>query len=540
MRRPILALSTTFLALGLVAGPPVQAHNEGLPSIPLAQRNLEHVANLPNLSGNALDFFARRAADGAIRWYAVASNQGNGFDIVDITDTTHPTTVGRYLLPPADRPTEGSAGFNSHPWVSVNPRRNIVALTVEEQPAPSATTRHLDTGIQFVDISDVTNPVALGKIDGLGGPHTVRMIGDNHVYTTMPTHIVDYTDPMRPTSVQAPPAVQGHEFWQDPNDPTLGYFGQAASTARWGLLDLSNPASPTVTRIVSILGAESAHEVFPSPDGTYVGVAELKAGPFELACPGGAVHFYDISGKYVPGASRSNPLKMGQWFAPFTGTAEVSVPVINERVNHASCTMHSWHMQTERELGLGGLYAGGIWVFDPSRATQAGGAYTEYDGPNGKTTWGTTLANFRDAADYVNSSQWLPFDTETPAAIQGGHDRLIFVNGSVRGVDVYRYTGPMPKKVARLTVSGAAPGGIVAGKLDRYGVLMPDGYRNLPLAGKTLQVTVDEQTVEVETAGDGSFEAALTLAPGSHTVTVSWAGDDRFEARSVTRQISVS
>lgn len=519
VRRQLTVAVALCAVVGLLAGSAAQAHNEGIPSVPLSQTNITHVQNIPNLSGNALDFFERKLDDGTRKRYAVAATQGNGFDILDVTEPAHPTTVGRYVGP----------GTNYHAWVTVNPRRNIVALTIED-PGGRALRHSGAAGIQFVDISDVTNPVELGRVDGVGGPHTVRMIGDNHAYTSLDTWIVDYTDPMEPQARRAP-EIQGHEFYEDPNHPGRGYAGMATSVGSFGIMDLTDPANPTVPHQFPDLKISAAHEVFPAPDSSFVGVADFRTGLFETACPGGGIHFYDISGKYEPGASLSNPKKMGTWFAPFTGAS--SDPT-STQPNYASCTMHSWQMHPERMLALGGLYAGGTWVFDPSSPTAAGGAYTEFDGgARGETTWGNTLANVRDAADFVNATQWLPFDLEDE-----DDERLIFTNGWERGVDVYRYEGDLPKKLSRLQVSATADGGTVTGTLDRYAVLTYEGWKNLPLAGETIQVSVGGQTVQAVTDADGSFSASLALPDGTHTVTAGWEGDDRFAENEVTTAVT--
>ena len=525
----VLLLSMAVAAFAM----PAAADNEGLPSVPTSIKNMVHVANVPNLGGNALDFFERTFANGGVKRYAVAATQGNGFDILDVTDPSHPATVGQYLLPDDDpaKVQQSSAGSNFHAWVSVNPRRNIVALTTEEGVAGAPvgrTVRHGGTvGIQFVDISDVTNPKPLGKVDGIDGPHTVRMIGDNHAYTSMSTYIVDYSDPMKPVAVKR--SVEGHEFYEDPNIPNRMYVGMATSLGRWGVFDVSAPGTPAKVMDQPDTKITAAHEVYPSPDSSYVGVSDFTSGQLDTTCPGGGVHFWDISGERAEGATLTAPRKLGVWHAPFTGAApdgNTAAP------NYGSCTLHSWQPQLERPLALAGLYTAGTYVFDPSTPTKTGGAYTEYSGTRGKTTWGNTLGNVRDAADYVNAAQWLPFDLANPE-----HERYVFVNGTGRGLDVYRYTGPMPAKEARLTVEQAS-GNAVAGTLDRYAVLTSTGMRNLPLAGKTLDVSAAGQTVSVTTAADGSFVAPLSLPAGATDVTVRWAGDATYAPVQITHTVN--
>lgn len=530
-RRPLVLVAAVVAAVGLVAMPAAMAHNEGIPSVPLAQKNMAHVNNVPNASGNALDFFERKQPDGSVKRYAVAATQGNGFDIVDITEIAHPRTVGRYLVPGANdvaRAAEYPFGTNWHAWVSVNPRRNIVALTIED-PGGRTTRHNGSVGMQFVDITDVTAPKPLGKVDGLEGPHTVRMIGDNHAYTSLPTYIVDYTDPMNPTAKRG---IEGHEFWEDANLPGVGYVGEATPTGRWAVLNMTDPANPFKISSTPDLKIKAAHEVYPAPDSSYVGVADFTTGQFDTACPGGGVHFYDISGRYKQGASMVNPVKMGTWFAPFSGAA---TDPSSTNPNYGSCTMHSWQHHPERSLALAGLYTGGTWVFDPSSATQSGGTYVEFDGGSrGKTTWGNTVGNFRDATDFVNAAQWLPFDMPTEA-----DERYIVTNGWERGLDVYRYTGPLPKKQSRVRITSAA-GGTVAGVLERYAVLTSTGWKNLPLADQTVTVSANGASVTAATGPQGAFSAALPLVPGANTITVTWEGDARFAAKTTTTTVQVS
>jgi hypothetical protein len=523
----------------------------------ISHHNVHGEGNAPNLGGNAMDYFERRLPDGTIKRYAVAAAVGNGFDIVDITDPLAPETVSRYVTP----------GLNYHPWVQVNGPRNIVAISIEE-PAPNAPNGSLahggSNGIEFVDITDVSKPVQLsvlteqcgplgpapvgcsrlGAASALQGPHTIRMIGPNHIYTTLPTFIIDYTNPRQPVNVHpngvpVPGLGQlcGHEFAPDRNIPGRTYVGICGAVGKWAILDTTNPANPKLIHEERDLQVQYAHEVFPAPDSSFVGVGDFREGVFGgqsyARCPGGGVHFYDISGKYIPGASPTNPIKMGTWFAPFTGAAEQAPIPATTSPNWAPCNLHSLMFHPERLTMLVGLYAGGSWVVDPAAATATGGDYDEYsESPGaglGPTTWGNTKGNFIAEGDMVNAAQWLPFD----APVARDH---YYTNGLIRGLDILHYEGAMPKKLARLTVDPAAPGGVVRGVLDRYAVLTHEGWENKPLAGKTLEISSGGTTVSVTTGDDGSFSAPLGSVGGQ--VTVSWAGDEDFEAASVTRQVS--
>jgi LVIVD repeat len=509
-------------------------------------------SNAFNVGGNALDFFERRLADGTLKRYAVAASQ-NGFDIVDISDPVKPTTVSRYV----------SLSVQYHPWVQVNGERNIVALSIEE---PGRSVGHGNTtGVEFVDISDLATPVLLGTAEtapvpgkrlggasGLGGPHTIRMIGDNHIYTTLGspgTHIIDYTNPRNPVdlgqkTIPGLGLLCGHEFYPDPNNTGLTYVGfcSTAGDGKWGILDTSDPANPKLIMEHRDRDIEYAHEAFPAPDSSFVAVGDFRAGRNGMGqtyvrCPGGGIHFYDISGKYKPGASLTNPIKMGTWFAPYTGAAGGSTPVpATTDPNFGPCNLHSLHFQPERNFITVGLYMGGSWIMDPTAATlTTGGEYTEYSHTPGRglgpTTWGNTKGHIILEGDMVNASQWLPFDL---AAAKNHY----YTNGLIRGLDVMDYEGAVPKKLSRLTIDGSASGGTVSGVLDRYAVLTHEGWVNKPLAGKTVEIRSGGTTVTATTGADGSFSADLGLSSGTHNVTVTWAGDEEYDVSSLTRQVT--
>ncbi|HEV3474013.1 MAG TPA: hypothetical protein VG602_01430 [Actinomycetota bacterium] len=517
---------TGLCILGLFMGPAfAQIPTQG------SGKNMHWEANVANLGGNSLAFFERKQADGSIKRYAVAAAHGNGFDIIDITTPTSPQVVSRYVNDPS--PTAGGPGLYYHPWVDVNPTRNIVALSLEAtSPNVVRSPDHgFSTGVEFVDITNISNPVQLGKVSGISA-HTIRMIGDNHVYTSLGdgTHIIDYTNPRQPKDLGVIKWC-GHEFYEDPNIPGRTYMGNCGEFSGWRILDTTDPASPKVIADVNAREIQYAHEVYPAPDSSFVGVADFRgAGQTYTQCPGGGLHFYDISGKYVPGASLTTPKKMGAWFMPFVGATNDP-----SRPNWGSCTLHSWQMQPERLLFTAGLYSAGTWVGDPSAATKAtGGLYTEYKGTvaAGPTTWGNTTGNWLSEGDFVNATQWIPFDI--PAA----KDHL-FTNGLIRGVDVLHYAGPLPKKLSRLTIHATATGGAVSGVLERYAVLTYNGWENKPLAGKTVRVAAGGSAVTVTTGADGSFTANLALPAGTHEVTATWAGDGEYAENSVTRQVTV-
>jgi hypothetical protein len=166
-----------------------------------------------------------------------------------------------------------------------------------------------------------------------------------------------------------------------------------------------------------------------------------------------------------------------------------------------------------------GWYSMGAWVTDMEGKTNDTGPYAEWKGTHsngGPTTWGNTQGNILLEGDEVWSTKWTRFDDPK-------FDRYAFNSGLSRGFDVLRYTGGLPKKIARMSVNAAATGGAVSGKLDRFAVWTYQGWVNKPLAGKTVTVSKPGgPSATVTTGDDGSFSANLGLPIGTHTVTASW------------------
>jgi hypothetical protein len=424
--------------------------------------------------------------------------------------------VGRYVTP----------GVSYHTDVRINAARNLMVINVDEPGATVA--QGVGPGVEIVDIRDLAAPRMLSAVPGLGGPHKLALIGDRHIYTTLPTFIIDYTDPAKPTSKRAPIDVCGHAFAVDPNDPTTAYAG-ACSRYNWLVLDVSSPAEPRVVSKVNDLGIDVPHEAVPSADSSFVAVSDLRNDYTQTTCPGGGLHFYDISGRYTSPdedgpASRSNPIKMGQWFPPFTGASQGP----SQTGPWASCTAHGVQLHHERMLLSDAHYFAGGWIMDPRQATRAGGPFTEYSAKPagsglGPTTWGRTLANWTLPSNMSWYQEWAPFDD--PA-----YDRVLFSVSPDRGLDVLRYTGPLPRKVARL--DARVQDGTVTGSLSRRPVLTPQGMAPVPLGGQELTVSWGGTPFTVTTKADGTFSAPLPAGAGP--VLVSWAGGEDFEGLSTT------
>ncbi|HVM19962.1 MAG TPA: hypothetical protein VM307_08380, partial [Egibacteraceae bacterium] len=250
------------LAAALLGSAQVAIAGVGVP-LPTS-KDMELAWTHPAAGAASVDFFERKADDGAVTRYAAVGVMGHGVDFVDVTVPDRAVVVGRYVSP----------GVHYHTDVRVNVARDILVMNVD---SPGATVAQgIGPGVEFVDISDLSAPAQLGVVPGLDGPHKLALVGDNHVYTTLPTFILDYTDPTAPKNLGRPGHICGHAFALDPNDPSIAYAG-SCTRYKWVVLDVSDPAAPKVISDNVDLGIDTPHEALPSPDSSFVAVSDLRA-----------------------------------------------------------------------------------------------------------------------------------------------------------------------------------------------------------------------------------------------------------------------
>jgi len=523
MRRALIA----GLAAGLLLALTAPAYGVIPAAGVISKKNMEWVFNNPQAVGGDIEFYEELQSDGSVSRYALTTSMGNGFNIYDITDPELPLIAGSFVDP----------GVNWQGDLQVNPRRKIAVLAT--QGSIGFTVGHGGSdGLAFVDISDVSSPTLLGVVNGLAGAaHNSTIIDDQTIYTTGAARMVDYSDPAAPKDLggisDAEAGVNmcgGHDITVDPNRPHIVYnaCGGGRRTEIWNVTD---PRSPKFISVIPNSVPSIAHQADPNLDSSLLFVThEQGGGTGADAPPSGGIHIWDISGKYIEGASLEEPKKVGFWVAPFYGLTGTP----SQGSQWGNVTAHNMTFQAERELLSIGWYTAGSWVADMNGPTVEGGLYEEYKGTalGGPTNWGNTTGNFLPEGAETWSTKWTRFDDPL-------YDRFLFTNDISRGMDVFTYEGPMPQKEARLSVSDGATGGVVSGVLDRYAVWTHQGFVNKALAGETLTVESGGVSVEATSGDDGSFSADLGLEAGTHTVTVTWAGNDVYEAASVTQTVTV-
>lgn len=520
VRRAMTVGLVGLVSWALVAGP----SGAVLPAAgAISKKNMEWVFNYESGVGGDIEFYETNTG-GAIKRYAIYTSMANGFNIIDITNPAIPVPAGAFVDP----------GLNWQGDVQVDPVRKLVLLATE---SPGTTQSHgFADGVAFVSIANVLQPTLVGVVNTTSA-HNVTIIGDNIAYSVGGGggHMIDYTNATSPVNmgrVMGGGATMcgGHDITVDANQPVIYNACGNQNTEIW---NVENPRAPFKLATIRDTKIQIAHQADPSPDSSFLVISDERGGGLSATpLPSGGAHIFDISGKYVPGASLTNPLHIGHWFVPFTGVQQSQTAP----GQWGNVTMHNMTFQAERNLMSVSWYTAGSWVANMEAATLAsGGQYAEWKGNQfgeGGTTWGNTTGNFLPEGTNSWATKFSRFDDPV-------FDNYLFTNDLVRGMDILRYTGPVPKKIARLTVAESATGGMVTGVLDRYAVWTYEGWVNKPLAGKTVTVTSGGSSATVTTGADGSFSAALGLGAGSHMVTVTWAGDATYSEASVSEAVTV-
>lgn len=357
MKRKILALSLMISALLAVAVRPVTAG----PGNGLVPTNMEAKFAIQGDVGADIEFLERRQADGSLKRYALVGMMGHGLNIIDITNPDLPVLTGVAVDP----------GFNWEADIQVNPKRNLAIIATE---SPGATVGNgANGGLAFVDLTNLSMPTVVGHITLTGGAHNVTIVDDQYVYGLLPTNIVDYTNPAAPVFKKPAPQICGHDLTLDLNRPGIAYSSCPSSSNALQIVNVADPLNPVIIKNINNNKISIGHQADPSVDSSFVVVTDERGGGLTYEkCPGGGLHIYDISGKYVAGASLSNPKLMGNYFAPFYDMTGDST----KETQWGNCTIHVLTLQSERNLMSVGHYSAGSFIADLSAPTKTtGGIY---------------------------------------------------------------------------------------------------------------------------------------------------------------------
>lgn len=470
-----LAAAATGLAVASLPSVPARANmGVGTP-------NMSHVANLQyptraypssyaaTLANQGTDLETTTlTVDGVERDYVVAGSYRNGLQLIDVTDPANPTLTqtfdcgiaqgdvqiikrgGRTFAAYAVDDISDDALFNSQCY------RDAWALRGLEVP-PTAGDARVVKDRYGTFIIDITNPHisegtdrvrVVGWASWANGSHNVTVSPDGmYLYNSnqdlvartpvrgqslFQIEVFSLADLTEPVKVSTVPLNTG----LGPHDITFSADGKRAYVAALThtvVLNTETPAQPYVIGTIVDPAISIHHQADPIDlDGRrYLVVSDETAGVIEgaVACPGGGLHVYDITG-----ALEASPVKVGAFYIPETSPALQT---------HRRCSSHVFKFYPEQKKMTIAWYGAGVRVLDASGLAGVSAGVSPVAGSVGKgiREVGSYYFTQTDSDTLDGSQTWAAkvhrFDADGSA--------YIFASDLDRGFDVYRYDATAPE-----------------------------------------------------------------------------------------------
>lgn len=292
------------------------------------------------------------------RDYAFAGSQNQGIFIFDITDPENAFEAARIDC----RANQSD--------IQVRPDLELLTVGVDSNTAQCGLGG--TQGVLIFDVSDPRSPVQLSVFKHARGAHNhtfhpsepLIYISDSDVANPglgeIP--IVDVSDPTAPRLVNT---FRFHAH--SPHDITFNAEGTRAYTSSIShsdILDTTEPRNPTLISTIHDPMIQIHHQSDPTPDGRFLIISDELAGAAAgPQCPGGGLHFYDISNEQAP-------VKAGVSFADDTEQRDL-------------CTAHVFRINPDGKTLTIGWYSAGTRVIDISDPRGLGAAEVAHMIPSG-------------------------------------------------------------------------------------------------------------------------------------------------------------
>lgn len=399
-------LAAAVLSLALLTPAPALAQ---APEAADAE-NVEFIANLPLAPEDVQKNEIELAGD-----YAYVSSD-LGLHIVDITDPLRPKEVGSWRC---------EAG-----WGDVDLTADAKVAVLTNAHFGECLKTGGDTAIAILDVSDVTAPKLLSKIDLSDEQeyvHTATVDGD-HLFLNIQeavfypqasrvTPVYDISDPANPVKVvniEFPAGEEGvnHDSYID-NRPDGARLMYGASVHATDVFDITRITEPTRLQRFYTLDMTISHQAEPNHDRSLLIVEDESAVDGYLVGAPGAVCGKAGSGSaaFDVGSTMFFPMAEDGTVSDRTGSMPVGSYNRSFEPHTATCTAHVFWQAP-----------------DENRLTQA---------------WYSSGARIIDFSDPANPYEIGSFDPEGDTMYWSAkaHRGYIFATDMTRGLDVLKYTG---------------------------------------------------------------------------------------------------
>lgn len=308
-----------------------------------------------------------------------------GTFIIELTDPFAPKAVSFIPVP------EGSHNSTVHPSGNYFYNSNSSLITEQAGLVPGAPGDG-DPGIEYYDISDLDNPVRLGKL----------------------------TLPVMPASL----GTESHDITFN----ETGDRAYSAALSQGVIIDTSDPANPSILTswVDPTINVWHQSDPIQIGDRTLLVVEDEVAGATGTGqCPNGGVHVFDVTG------DPAVPTKLGYW-----NIDEPRVMAADGSPAAGTCTAHVFRLYPGAGLMTISYYNGGVRVVDLNGLVGIGlGAA----GVVGDPTAGTDPMVQVGWRRFTDSNSWAAKAPRIPVDEDGNYgDFYVFSNGG-RGLDVLKF-----------------------------------------------------------------------------------------------------
>ena len=381
---------------------------------------LTYVKNIEYGFGTDMELATIDGRDYAFAGSAAPVAQGGGLHVIDITDPANARQVAwlKCSVYQAD--------------IQISHDQKTVIMASDDRGSPESCLMVAKLGFLTIDISDPTNPRAIGMADIPLGSHNVTAHptkpyvynSDSELTGPGEIQIWSIADPANPVLVNSVLSAP-----HSPHDISFNEEGTMAVTAavsHFDIFDTTDPENPVLTFTDQCPGCSITHDAKFTPDGTHIFIGDEAGGGAPFPCPGGALYAYEITGNPV------TPLPV------LVGTYE-PVVVASAQGGVGACTAHVFEISPDSKRIVISWYTAGtrlLDITDPTMITELGWFI-----PEGGDSW---------------SSKFHPRMDKT----------WVFSNDINHGFDVYKIgegggTGPggetLPGPLVNLAISDRTP-----------------------------------------------------------------------------------
>jgi putative cell wall-binding protein len=399
------------------------------------------------------------------RDFAVAGSYDNGMQIIDITDPEAPEIASVYDcgVLQGDVQIFERDGRTYATYTSENTSRIVIESRCVQDAVDRGDVVFEDAngngeiagsekspsyGTYIADITDPYAPTSAGFIPVIEGSHNGSVHPSGEYFynsdsalindVTPQIQVYDIRDFDRIERVATVDLIPLPGLGTSSHDITFnadGTRGYSAALSQNVILDTTDPASPVMLTTFSDPAIETEHQsnvmTLTDSEGAereiLVSEDELIGAIEGNTCPGGGVHFYDITGEKA-----ADPLgnKIGAFFIPEMRLVGPAVPLTgidlieDEFGESGTCTAHVFALYPEQGLMTIAWYNAGTRVVDISALADAG------------TNPAAMPVRECGFAYFENSDTW---SAKTNRIDEDGSFYL-YANDIIRGLDVFEYT----------------------------------------------------------------------------------------------------